>query len=248
MRPVALAALGVAAYGVFLVATMPAAFAIAHAARADGLVLEDVSGTVWNGSARATLSQARPPVTLDRLAWRFAPAALLRARLGYDVTSTDPRLQGTLRLTHGFDGIAAEDVKLRAQAALASAAMPLAAAWRPAGDITLTAPRLAWNGRDEVRGEATAEWRGATLSLPDAKALGSYRAVLKGDGGPARITLTTLDGALALRGEGTLAPPAFTFNGEARAQGPQADAVAPVLDLLGPRRADGSREIAVRLR
>lgn len=248
MRPLALAALGIAAYGAFLVATLPASFAIAHGTPNDALVLEDVAGTVWHGSARATLARSRPAVTLDRLAWRFAPAALLRARLGFDVTSTDPRLQGTMRLTHGFDGFAAERVQVQAQAALASTLLPLVAPWRPTGTMTLAAPRLAWNGRDEIRGDATLEWRGATVSLPDAKALGTYRATLHGEGGPARVTLATVEGALALRGEGTLAPPAFTFNGDARGEGPQAESVAPVLDLLGPRRADGSRELALRLR
>jgi len=45
-------------------------------------------------------------------------------------------------------------------------------------------------------------------------------------------------------GEGTLEALArFAFSGEARGEGPDAAALTPLLDLLGPRRPDGSRAL-----
>jgi general secretion pathway protein N len=58
------------------------------------------------------------------------------------------------------------------------------------------------------------------------------------------VTLATLDGALRLAGTGTFTPPgALVFAGDARADGPSAAALEPLLNLLGPRRADGARTL-----
>jgi general secretion pathway protein N len=95
-----------------------------------------------------------------------------------------------------------------------------------------------------MRGEARAEWKDATLALSPVRPLGTYRAELRGAGGPAKLTVTTVDGALRISGDGTLtAPSRFAFSGEARGNGPQAQALEPLLDLLGPRRADGARAL-----
>ena len=247
MRWPAIAALGAAAYAVFLVATMPASFVVAKMPRNEGVALDEARGTFWNGSARATILASRPPVTLDRLAWRFAPSQLLAGRFAFDVEATDPRVSGRVRLSRGLDGRRADGIDVRADAALASAVLPLVAPWRPAGTVTVKGSRLDWDERDTVRGDAILEWQAASIALPGPRALGSYRVELKGDGGPMRATLTTLGGALALRGEGTVAPNALSFQGEARGQGPQAESVAPVLDLIGPRRPDGSRAFTLRL-
>lgn len=246
MRWPALATLGVAAYAVFLAATLPAAVVVERMRPEGGLRLEDAQGTFWNGSARGVIFTARPPVTIERLHWRFAPAQLLAGRFAFDVTSTDAALRGKVRLARGFDALRAELIDVKAQASVVPALVPLAAPWRPQGTLSLQGGHLQWDGREELRGDAIVQWDNASLSLPDPRLLGSYRVVLRGEGGPMRATLTTLNGALQLRGEGTVAPNAVRVQGEARAQGANADAMQPVLDLLGPRRPDGSRELVLR--
>jgi len=135
---------------------------------------------------------------------------------------------------------------LRADAAQLAAVAPLLGAWRPQGALTLSAPALAWDdGR--ARGTARAEWRNASLALTDVRPLGDYRIEASAEGGPAAFTVTTLDGALRIAGHGTFAPPdALAFSGEARAVGNAAAALEPLLNLLGPRRADGARTLEWR--
>ena len=98
-----------------------------------------------------------------------------------------------------------------------------------------------------MRGEARIEWSGAATALSDVKPLGSYRADVAAEGSAARIDVSTLSGPLRVAGKGNLVFPAqLTFNGEARGEGPQAPALQPLLDLMGPRKADGSHAIAWR--
>ena len=242
-RILALAALGLVAYALFLAATMPAAYVATRLPPA--LELIEPRGTLWNGTARGLLRTPNGPLALDGVEWRFAPAALLSGRMAFDLHATARGLDVRARLAHGIGGLSASDIAAQADAALAATYLPLLSAWKPQGAITLQAPRLAWDAR-EIRGEARAEWRGATLSLPDPRALGTYRAELRGDGGPARLDVSTLEGALQVKAAGTVTPARVELKGEARAQGPQADALAPLLDLLGPRRPDGARDIVLR--
>jgi hypothetical protein len=59
------------------------------------------------------------------------------------------------------------------------------------------------------------------------------------------VTLATIDGVLRLAAEGTWSAGHLALNGDARATGPDAAALEPVLDLLGPRRADGAHALRI---
>ena len=97
------------------------------------------------------------------------------------------------------------------------------------------------------RGEAEIEWQGASVALSDVKPLGTYRAQLASDGKIANVTLTSTQGPLRVSGKGTFSPPArLAFSGEARADAESAKALEPLLNLLGPARADGARALEWR--
>ena len=244
MRARGIALLGVIAYVVFLVATMPARWALAHLALPPEVAISDVQGTVWDGTA-SIASPASGPI--GDLRWRFLPARLASARVAFAVDLSGKMLQAHGELSRGVGGIEARGVTARADAALLSAFAPVAATWHPQGTVTLDAPALAWDGR-KARGTARAEWREASLAVSDVRPLGSYRIDLTADGGPARIDVSTLEGALRIAGHGSFAPPgALAFSGEARAQADSAAALEPLLDLLGPRRADGARSLDWRI-
>jgi general secretion pathway protein N len=113
--------------------------------------------------------------------------------------------------------------------------------------VTLAAPELHWNG-DEARGSLQAEWRGAAIALSPVHPLGSYRLEAQGDGGPMKLSVATLEGPLRVTGRGTFSPPSRArFSGDARAEGDSARSLDPLLDLMGPRRADGARSVELRL-
>lgn len=249
MRLAAMGALGVAAYGAFLVATAPANFLAARAsAAAPGRIeLRDTEGTLWSGSARARIRAPGGDVLLDRLEWRFLPARLASGRIAFEVTAAGRGLDVRSQVARGFGGWEARDLAVKAQAAALTPLAPMLAPWRPEGLVAISARAIEWDERN-ARGDLRAEWKDAALSLSEVRPLGSYRIDLHGEGGPAKVTLATLAGPLRVAAQGTLAPPSeLSLTGDARAEGTAASALEPLLNLIGPRRPDGARALEIRL-
>ena len=249
MRTAPLVALGIASYATFLVATVPARFVAAQVeSRAHGTVhVTEAHGTLWHGAAGLDVAIAGGRLALDNVAWRFQPAQLLRGRLAFAVDLKSPTLSG--------QGTIARDVsawhaagEAAGDATVATAVVPLLSAWRPEGRVTLRSEGFAWD-EHEVRGAVQAEWRDASVALSQVRPLGTYRVTFDAAGSNGKLAVTTLDGPLRVSGTGEVVfPGRVTFNGEARAQGPAAASLDPLLDLLGPRRADGARTLAWRTR
>jgi general secretion pathway protein N len=245
MRARHIALLGIAAYATFLVATMPARWALPRLALPPSVAFSDVSGTVWRGAAMARVAPAAGDGAAE-LRWHFLPARLVSGRLAFALEASGPALQARAEVARAVGGLEAHDVSARGDASRIAAFVPLLAAWRPQGTVTLEAPALAWDGK-AARGSARAEWRDAGLALTDVRPLGSYRLEARASGGPLEFTVATLAGPLSIAGRGSFAPPAaLAFSGEARADGANAAALEPLLNLLGPRRADGARTVDIR--
>jgi len=246
MRTRTLVVLGFGAYAVFLAATLPARLLAQRLAVPGALAIEDAKGTVWHGSARAVLGTGEPAVVLDPVRWRFLPSRLASGRLAFAVEASGPGVSARGEIGRGVRAYEALDVEARVDASAVAAIAPLAAGWRPGGTIALAAPMIAWNGQ-EARGRAQLEWTNATLALSDVRPLGSYRIEAHAGGGPAAISVATIEGPLRIAGRGTFAPPdGLDFSAEARADAAQAAALEPLLGLIGPKRPDGARGIEWR--
>jgi len=244
VRARTIAIIGIAAYAVFLAATLPASLVARWIAMPGVLDLADAHGTLWSGSARAVAGAAQ----LDGLRWRFEPARLVAGRLAFTVDGYGTGLEGHGRIDRGFGALEVRELHVRGDAAALAAFAPLAASWQPDGRLTLDAPAIAWDGR-EARGTARLEWHDASVALSSVRPLGSYRVDARGEGGPVKIAVATLDGALRVTGTGTYAPPAsLAFSGEARAAPSAQAALDPLLNLMGPRRPDGARALEIRAR
>jgi general secretion pathway protein N len=249
MRLRAIAALGTAAYVVFLVAATPASFVAARlsAALPGHVTLTDTRGTLWAGNARARVIAQGGPLFLDRLEWRLRPARFAAGRLAFDLRAVARGLDAQLQVARGFSGWELRDVAARAEAAIVTAVVPWIATWRPEGTLVIASPAVDWDER-EARGQLSLEWRDAAVSLSEVRPLGSYRLEAHAEGAPARFTVSTLDGALKVAGQGTFTPPSrLAFSGEAHAEGSQAKALEPLLDSIGPRRPDGARALELRI-
>lgn len=245
MRIPALVALGALAYGAFLAATIPASVVAARVQdESRGRVaIEDAQGTAWHGHARVAVATPGGRVAFERVAWDFVPGALLAGALAFDVVATAPGIEARAGIARTFTRWEARALDVRASAAAIVAAVPWLGAWRPEGEIVARAPQLSTDGAD-LQGEARLEWRGAAIAMSDVRPLGTYRATIRGQGTAARLDLSTVEGPLQVAGHGTLTLPArLAFAGEARATGPRAADLAPLLDLLGPRRPDGARTL-----
>jgi len=248
MKPLGALLLGTAAYGAFLLATLPATLVAPQVAQASrGQVrLANAAGTLWNGSARAEVALPGTLFTVDEIRWRFLPMRLLSGRIAVAVEARVAKLEARLEAARGPLQWSVRDLRASGDAGALAAIFPLASTWQPAGAIAIEAAHLTWDGR-QATGTATAEWRDAALALSAARPLGSWRAQADAEGAAVKVTLATTQGPLRLAGNGTLPLPGrFTFEGEARAEPGRERELEPLLDLLGPRRADGARTLAIR--
>jgi general secretion pathway protein N len=246
-----IAVVGIPAYVVFLLLLTPATSMVSRIAAESppGLAhFSDARGTLWHGSLRAQLEGTGGTFACDEVAWRFIPWDLLQGRVAFNVKAQCPDANGDMKVSRGWSGWEAKNVAASLKARALPAFFPLVAAWRPEGTITAISDGLRWNER-ELHGPVSLTWTNASVALSEVKPLGSYRLAAQGDGDTVKLVLTTLDGALRMAGQGEVKlPRTATFSGDARAEGANAAALEPILNLIGPRRPDGARSIEVRIR
>lgn len=250
MRPGTLAIVGIAAYSAFLVGTMPARWLAARmeAAAPGRYPVHEVDGTLWKGSAKALINAPGGSLVIDRVEWDFLPSRLAQGRAAFAIKLRGAGFDAAYEAGRSLGGWGVRELVVRADAALAAAALPLIARWRPEGRLTAQAPSIDVSG-SEIRGTLRIELEGAATSLSAVRPLGSYRAEITGEGPAGKVALTTLAGPLRLAGQGRIEwPSRFTFAGEARGEGPNAGALDPLLQMLGPARPDGARTLDWQLR
>lgn len=250
MRTGVLVAVGIVAYGAFLAATVPARLVVdAAAARSAGAVqVLDAQGTLWNGRARLAVSPSPGGrLDIDALTWRWQPAALAAGKLSFATEARGEGLEARGDVGRGFSTWSIQGAEAQVDATKLARAFPIVAAWKPEGRVKVAVPALAV-GEREVRGDLVAEWREAALALSTVRPLGAWRLAANGQGDNGRLVLTTISGPLLVSGEGSFAlHGSASLAGTARAEGPDAATLEPLLDLIGPRRPDGSRTLALRL-
>ncbi len=122
--------------------------------------------------------------------------------------------------------------------------------WRPPGSRPARSSprRRISNGTAGTRAESPRS-SGARRHSPCRRfdPLGSWRATAVAQDVSAKVSLATIEGPLRLAGGGTLSLPGrLEFSGEARAEPGRERDLEPLLDLLGPRRADGARALEIR--
>ena len=248
MRASSFAALGLAAYSAFLIATIPAAYVAGqlNASLRRQVEVSDAQGTLWQGSARVRIAPTRGGKAIDRIDWRILPARLFAGELAFHVNASGEGLKASAQVARGFSNWRLRELKAEGDAAGVAAYVPILATWRPSGPVRIAAPEITLTGR-AFRGSLEAEWRDAVSGLSEVKPLGSYRAGWRADGDFGDLSVTTLKGPLRLTGAGRTTARGVTFSGEARGEGEAAKALEPLLDLMGPRRPDGARALELRL-
>ena len=92
LRLLGLVLLGLLAYALFLLSSLPAAHAWSLLSRHMPAQAYGLSGTLWNGQAAVVLQEQR---RLEAVQWELRPASLLTGRLGADIQARLP--DGRLR-------------------------------------------------------------------------------------------------------------------------------------------------------
>jgi len=233
-----------------LLAFAPAAWlaqAVATASH-EHFLLAETEGTLWQGSALPVLSGG--PGTRDasvlpsRLHWSVRPFwGGLRARLSQPCC-----LNGTLALEWS-PGWQQQALAVRPETGGQVGHWP--AAWleglgapmntlRLGGELQLSTQDLrleAHGGEWQLSGQAQLDLLQTSSRLASLEPLGSYRLLLRQAqaGAPAQMTLTTLEGALRLMGNGQLTPHGLQFRAEAQAAPGSEAALNNLLNIMGRR-------------
>lgn len=219
-------------------------------ATAQRVQLLQAEGTVWDGSARLVLGGGSGTTETSTLPgtvhWRLRPhgaglALHLRAPCCLDAGwRWLARLDG-LGLVLSADDLA-PDASHWPAAVLSGLGTP----WNTVqlqGTLALHTQGLQISlgaARWAMQGSATVDALGVRTVLSTLQPLGSYRMALQGGAQPA-LTLSTLDGALLLSGQGELVQGRWRFRGEARSEAATQAALDNLLNIIGRR--DGARSV-----
>ena len=211
------------------------------------VLLDDVRGTIWNGSARVALAGGQgssDAVALTTpLDWRL--------RLGWNGLTADlstlccTNQFTTLRVQPRWGGgrLKFDDSVSQWPAGLLAG---LGTPWNTLqldGNLALSTQGLSveWvNGRVSVAGRAELMAQRMSSRLSTLRPMGSYRITLSGGDTPS-VQLETLEGSLNLSGSGQWAGSRLHFSGVASAAPEREDALANLLNIIGRR--NGPRSI-----
>ena len=236
-RPgVRLAALGIAAYLVFLLVNAPAAwlgFALERSSRG-AVALGDPAGTLWKGRGLLALRSGGAFRGVADLEWSCNPLSLLTGRLGVALSGAAPETRLRASLSLGARSVRLQNVEADAPAGLVEPAMPAAAFAKPDGRLRVLADSIEI-GPAGISGAATVEWLEA--GVLQVQRLGDYRLQIAGSGARAELKLATLRGDLRLTGAGewrAAQPRIVQLRGTAEASAERKD-LEPLLQILGVR-------------
>ena len=211
------------------------------------VLLSDARGTLWSGSAVVVLTGgpgSRDAAALPgRLDWSLGlrglgfelvarQACCLNGNVAVQVKPGFGRLSITLMPQPEWTG--------RWPGALLGG---LGTPWNTlqlGGALRLASPGLTmeWvQGRWVLSGSADLELLNAASRVSPLETLGSYRLSVTGNpgGGPSQLTLSTLQGALQLSGNGSIGANGVRFRGEARANSGDEAALSNLLNIIGRR-------------
>ena len=244
----ALAALAIYAPAAWLASAL-------SSATGDRLLLTDARGSVWYGSALPVLTGgpgSRDASALPgRVEWKLALHGLaveLRARQSCC-------LRGELRalIRPGFGRLSVQLLPAESNTVgqwPASWLVGLGTPWNTlqlGGTLRLTSTGLTveWvQGRTRFTGDVERSFAGASSRIATLDTLGSYRLSVHGNaasGDAASVSLTTIDGALRLSGQGEWTANGLRFRGEAQAAEGSETALNNLLNIIGRRQ--GARSV-----
>ena len=238
-RPgVRLAALGVGAYLVFLLANLPAAWVGFALERSSGgaLALGSPRGTAWSGGGVLASRSGGGYRGIVDMEWRCNPLSVFAGRLAIAVSGAgrEARLRAGVNLSAGKATLS--DVEANVPAAIVESAFPAAAFAKPDGQLRVKADSIEL-GEAWVRGAASVEWIDAGLGGLQAPRLGDYRLQIAASGDRADLRLATLRGDLRLAAGGewrAAQPRTIQLRGTAEAS-PERKDLEPFLRVMGVR-------------
>jgi general secretion pathway protein N len=244
--------LGVFAYLIFLVVTVPATWLSWGLARiTHGTVdLNEERGSLWVGHGRLIVHFPRStPRDLGQTEWRVNPLWLPLGRLQVSLKATGSQSDLAAAVGVTPKRIVLQRSHISVDANLASAFYAPARLLAPKGRLRFSADHLTLD-KNGLHGNAVITWEGASSGLSSVQPLGDYRIDINGTGADATLKLTTLRGDLQLSGTGRwqlLETGDLQFNGVARPRS-RGQELQSLLNLFGRDQGGGRRALRLRTR
>jgi len=228
------------------------------------VLLAESQGTIWRGNAVAVLTGGRGSrdarALPGRLYWRMGVQGFgLQLRLEQDCCMPTPVV---ILLKPSLSGFKAEVRVLPNAAPAGAAALQGAgeighwpAAWlgglgtpwntlQLGGVLRMSARDLSIEligGRMRMQGSVAISLDDVSSRVTPLDRLGSYRLDVHGDPqGQVQLSLSTLEGALQLSGQGGIGPGGLRFQGEASARDAERGVLDNLLNIIGRRSGDRS--------
>ncbi|MEI7782989.1 MAG: type II secretion system protein N [Betaproteobacteria bacterium] len=231
--------------GLALLTQAPARWLAPWVAGTGHLQLLDAQGTLWQGSARLQLTggpgsrdQALLP---DRIEWQTGASwSALHLDIKALCCTSEP-----LRLSLGWAGSSAR-LSLADHRSLwpADVLSGLGTPWntlQPTGKLQLQTQGLSWDlATARLQGGATVDLQDLGSALSTIRPIGHYRLSLQG-ADTSQLTLSTVEGALQLQGQGQWLNGRWRFKGHASTEPALEPALGNLLNIIGRR--EGARSI-----
>lgn len=232
---------GIVAFVGTAVANLPATQLLPLLPPQAGVVLYDVSGTVWSGHAKR--ARLQDGTEIDDIDWTLKPLALLSAGAAADVNFKAFGGAGSSRVTYGLvsQEIELNDAQFRVQATALQQHLqvPLASF---SGPINVTLNTLTIQGKQVKRVDGNIAWNKAALQSPVPAKLGAIALTLSTDNEGTHLgQLSNQPGDLQLSGKLSLNTQGIYTSDIAIK--PTASTPADLrggLNLMGQPRSDGS--------
>lgn len=236
----------VLAFAVFLVATIPASFAVSFLPKNAPVKLAGVSGTVWNGQASSLIQGGQD---LGKLDWSLHPLSLLGLKLSSDFTLNQPRLQANgVATVYRDQSILLKDTQVRGDVEQ----LPLPEDMlfvSPAGlfQADIATARIQGNRVQEAEGLLV--WKPARITSPARYELGEITLDLTGKDGNVTGKLGSKESPLNMTGTLQLAANGMlSTNIRLSPHSGTPQEVRDILPMAGRPAADGSVTIKQRMR
>lgn len=234
------------AFGIFLVATVPASFALSYLPQPSPVQLVGVSGTVWNGQARSLVQNGQD---LGKLEWSLHPFSLIGMKATSDFKLSQTRLQADgVATVYKDQTILLENTRIRGD--VAQLPVPPEMLYvTPAGLFQADFDNVRLQGQTIQEADGSVVWKPARITAPSNYELGEISLDLTGKDGNLTGKLGSKDSPLNMTGTLQL-----TANGmlstnirlAPHSQTPQE--IRDLLPMAGRPASDGSVTIKQRLR
>ena len=240
-------AIGLGAYVLVLIATLPATFAdsVLQLKSNGRLRIVEATGTLWSGGGRIEFRDADGRNSAAKnIHWRCLPWSLIGGHLIIDIgVEQSPH---SFPLTVSFAQVEISNADINLPAAVLGLAIPKLAPLGLGGEVLLHVTGISLQ-HGQLRGNAILQWRSASSALTSVAPLGDYELRLDGDAVVTHATLSTLQGPVIIEGrESLMAGAESAFLATLRVPAPLQQQLAPLLRLLAVERDEGVFELRIK--